>query len=123
MKQHSPGFLKVVQDALSRVQEITPQELHAKLERKDPICVIDVREDSEITSGVIPTAIHLSKGIIERDVEKRIPDLDTPIVTYCSGGFRCALVADNLQKMGYRHVHSLRGGLSAWLEAGYSLVK
>lgn len=85
--------------------------------------IIDVRESDEWETGYIPTAIHLSKGIIERDIEKKIPDLNTEIVVYCSGGFRCALVADSLQKIGYTQVYSLDTGLQGWLDAGYTLQK
>lgn len=85
--------------------------------------LIDVRELNEWETGYIPTAIHLSKGIIERDIEKKIPNLNDQVVVYCSGGFRCALVADNLQKMGYTQVYSLDTGLQGWLDEGYSLQK
>ncbi|KTC93228.1 rhodanese-like domain-containing protein [Legionella cincinnatiensis] len=123
MKQHSPGFLALVKDSKSRIQEITPQALKEKIELQEPMLIIDVRESDEWETGYIPTAIHLSKGIIERDIEKKVPDLNTKMVVYCSGGFRCALVADSLQKIGYTQVYSLDTGLQGWLDAGYSLQK
>ncbi|KTD54392.1 rhodanese domain protein [Legionella sainthelensi] len=123
MKQHSPGFLALVNDSKRRIKEITPQALKEKIDRQEPMLIIDVRESDEWETGYIPTAIHLSKGIIERDIEKKIPDLNTEIVVYCSGGFRCALVADSLQKIGYTQVYSLDTGLQGWLDAGYSLQK
>lgn len=123
MKQHSPGFLALVTESKKRISEITPRDLKQKLDHKERFYLIDVREDNEWPTGHIPTAIHLGKGIIERDIEKKIPDLNAPIVTYCSGGFRCALVADTLQKMGYKHVFSLESGLQGWNDAGYDLEK
>ncbi|WP_115707247.1 rhodanese-like domain-containing protein [Legionella sainthelensi] len=123
MKQHSPGFLALVNDSKSRIKEITPQALKEKIDRQEFMLIIDVRESDEWETGYIPAAIHLSKGIIERDIEKKIPDFNTEIVVYCSGGFRCALVADSLQKIGYTQVYSLDTGLQGWLDAGYSLHK
>ena len=121
-KQHSPGFLKLVTDCKQRIQEITPQALKDKLVRRDELCLIDVREDSEWnSSGHIPSAIHLSRGILERDIEKQFPDYNRPVVLYCSGGFRCALAADSLQQMGYQHVYSLKTGLQGWIDAGFEI--
>lgn len=123
MKQHSPRFLDLVQEAKSRIQEINPEELKRKLDHHEPLYIIDVREESEWPTGHIPGAVHLGKGVIERDIEKKVPDTGTPILVYCSGGFRCALVAANLQQMGYTQISSLDGGLSAWTAAGYPLEK
>lgn len=123
MKHHAPGFLTLVTESKRCIQEITPQKLKEKIDHQEPMQIIDVREYNEWETGYIPTAIHLSKGIIERDIEKKIHDLNAQIVVYCSGGFRCALVADNLQKMGYTQVYSLDTGLQGWLDAGYSLQK
>ena len=123
MKHHSPGFLKLVSEAKKKIHEITPAQLKEKLDQHELLQLIDVREESEWASGHIPTALHLSKGIIERDIEKKFPDLNTPIVTYCSGGFRCALVAETLQKMGYTTVSSLESGSQGWLDAGYEIEK
>ena len=123
MKQHSPHFLKLVHEAKKKIHEITPAQLKEKLDRNEPFDLIDVREESEWATGHIPTAIHLSKGIIERDIEKKFPDLNTPLVVYCSGGFRCALVAETLQKMGYTTVSSLESGSQGWVDAGYEIKK
>ncbi|MBX9578640.1 MAG: hypothetical protein K2W97_09255 [Chthoniobacterales bacterium] len=123
MKQHSPSFLKLVSDAKKQIHEITPAQLKEKLDQHEPLQLIDVREESEWSSGHIPTATHLSKGIIERDIEKKFPDLNTSLVVYCSGGFRCALVAESLQKMGYTHVSSLESGSQGWIDAGYSFLQ
>ncbi|HAT1658254.1 rhodanese-like domain-containing protein [Legionella pneumophila] len=123
MKQHSQGFLKLVAEAKTRINEISPQILKSKIDNHEKLIIIDVREEEELKTGKIPNAIHLSKGIIERDIEKIITDNQSNIVVYCSGGYRCALVADSLQKMGYTNVFSLDTGLQGWLDAGYSLVK
>ncbi|QEY51552.1 rhodanese-like domain-containing protein [Legionella longbeachae] len=123
MKHHSPGFLELVKDSKSRIKEISPQVLKDKIDHHEHMLIIDVRESEEWETGYIPTAIHLSKGVIERDIEKKVPDFNTKIVVYCSGGFRCALVADSLQKIGYKQVYSLDTGLQGWLDAGYSLQK
>lgn len=123
MKQHSPQFLALVTEAKKRIKEITPQILKQKLDNQEPLSLIDVREDLEWTTGHIPTAIHIGKGVIERDIEKNITDFNTPIIVYCSGGFRCALVADSLQNMGYTQVYSLETGLQGWLDAGYDIKK
>ncbi|CZG17115.1 TPA: sulfurtransferase [Legionella pneumophila] len=123
MKQHSQGFLKLVAEAKNRINEISPQILKSKIDNNEKLIIIDVRETDEWETGKIPNAIHLSKGIIERDIEKIITDNQSNIVVYCSGGYRCALVADSLQKMGYTNVFSLDTGLQGWLDAGYSLVK
>lgn len=122
-KQHAPGFLKVVNDAKSRVRECTVADVKARLDRGEKLNIIDVREESEFAAGHIPGAVHLSKGIIERDVETRFPDTKTELVLYCGGGFRSALAADNLQKMGYTKIISMDGGHRGWKEAGYSLEK
>lgn len=119
MKQHSSQFLTLVAESKKRIKEITAQNLKEKMDRHEPMCIIDVREDNEWPTGHIPNAIHMSKGIIERDIEKQIPEQQTPIVVYCSGGFRCALVADTLQRMGYTHVYSLENGMKGWADAGY----
>ncbi|AWN74275.1 rhodanese-like domain-containing protein [Legionella anisa] len=123
MKQHSRGFLALVTEAKKRVKEIAPQKLKEKIDRHEPMQLVDVRELNEWETGYISTAIHLSKGVIERDIEKKIPDLNTQVIVYCSGGFRSVLAADNLQKMGYTNVSSLETGLQGWLNEGYSLHK
>jgi rhodanese-related sulfurtransferase len=115
--KHSPGFLRVVDDAKQRIREVTVLEVNELLERGTPFHLVDVREESEWAKGHLPSAIHLSKGIIERDIETTIKDHGAHIVLYCGGGFRSALAADNLQKMGYTNVESMAGGWRAWTEA------
>lgn len=122
-RQHSPRFLKIVEDAKKRVHELTLDDVKAKLDRKEKFLLIDVREESEYAADHLPGAIHLGKGIIERDVENRVPDPDTPVVLYCAGGFRSVLAADNLQKMGYTQVLSMNGGVRGWREKGFPLTK
>jgi rhodanese-related sulfurtransferase len=121
--QHSPRFLKIVEDAKKRVHEVTIDEVKAKLDRKEKFLLVDVREESEYAADHLPGAVHLGKGIIERDVEGRVPDQNTPLVLYCGGGFRSALAADNLQKMGYTRVLSMDGGIRGWREKGFALTK
>jgi rhodanese-related sulfurtransferase len=116
--QHTPGFLKIVQDAKTRIKECTIDQMRAKQAAGEKFLLVDVREEGEWASGHIPGAIHLSKGIIERDVEAKVPDPGTPLILYCGGGFRSALAADNLQKMGYTNVISMDGGMRGWREKG-----
>jgi rhodanese-related sulfurtransferase len=121
--QHSPGFLKVVNDAKTRVKETTVSDVKSRLDRGEKFLLVDVREESEYAKDHLPGAIHLGKGIIERDIEERVPDHAAPMVLYCGGGFRSALAADNLQKMGYTQVLSMDGGVRDWREKGYPFVK
>jgi rhodanese-related sulfurtransferase len=121
--QHSPRFLKIVEDAKKRIHEVTIDEVKAKLDRKEEFLLIDVREESEYAADHLPGAVHLGKGILERDVEDRAPDPNTPMVLYCGGGFRSALAADNLQNMGYTRVLSMDGGIRGWREKGFTLTK
>ena len=123
MKSHSPRFLEVVNDAKKRVRELTVEDVKEKMDRGEKFYLVDVREESEWNQDHLPGAIHLGKGIIERDIESKIPDTNTEIVLYCGGGFRSALAADNLQKMGYTNVISMDGGYSGWRNAGYRLEK
>jgi rhodanese-related sulfurtransferase len=122
-KQHSSAFLALVQDAKQRIRETTIPELKKRLEAKEEFHLIDVREDHEWAAGRIPGAIHLCKGIIERDIEEKIPNREAEILLYCGGGFRSALVADNLQKMGYKRVASVDGGWRGWRAAGFPVEK
>ena len=117
--KHSPAFLKLVKESKTRIRETDIAEVKRRLDAGDKFLLVDVREESEWARGRLPGAVHLSKGVIERDIEKAIPDKSRPIVLYCGGGFRSALVADNLQKMGYTSVISMDGGWRAWTEAGY----
>jgi rhodanese-related sulfurtransferase len=120
---HPPRFLKIVNEARGRVRETTADEIKARLDRKDKFVLVDVREDREYDADHIVGAVHLGKGIIERDVEAKYPALDTELVLYCGGGFRSALAADNLQKMGYTNVISMDGGIREWREKAYPLEK
>ena len=120
---HPPAFLNLVNDAKTRVEEESFQETKKRIDAGEKFILVDTREDSEWARGHIPGAIHLSKGIIERDIEKTVPDKDARIILYCGGGFRSALAADNLQKMGYRNVISMDGGWRGWTEAGLPTVK
>ena len=118
-KQHAPRFLEIVNSARSRVRECSVADVKGRLDASDSFQVVDVREDHEFAKGHIPGATHLGKGVIERDIEKTFPDVDTELVLYCGGGYRSALAADALQLMGYRNVISMDGGWRGWTEAGY----
>jgi rhodanese-related sulfurtransferase len=120
---HAQGFLNLVNDAKQRIKQETFRETKKRLDNGEKLILVDTREDAEWARGHIPGAIHLGRGIIERDIEKTIPDKATPIVLYCGGGFRSALAADNLQKMGYRNVISMEGGWRGWTEAGFPIIK
>lgn len=117
-KQHTPGFLAIVNDAKSRIQEVDLGGFRRMQESGEAFVLVDVREESEWAAGHAAGAVHLGKGVIERDVETRIPDHDTKLVLYCGGGFRSALAADNLRKMGYKNAISLDGGWRAYRESG-----
>ena len=120
-KQHSLRFLNIVDDARSRVTECNVEAVKARLDSGETFHVVDVREESEYARGHLPGAAHIGKGVIERDIEARIPDTAAAIVLYCGGGFRSALAADALQKMGYTNVISMDGGWREWNAAGYSV--
>src|SRR5260221_7377149 len=122
-KQHAPAFLKLVQDAKTRIKECTVADVKQRLDAGDKFVLVDVREESEWAAGHAPGAVHMSKGVIERDVETKVPDKDTPLVLYCGGGFRSALAADNIQKMGYTNVVSMDGGVRGWREKGLPFTK
>jgi rhodanese-related sulfurtransferase len=121
--QHPPRFVKIVDDARSRIRETDVDTVKSRMDRGDKFLLVDVREESEFAKDHLPGAIHLGKGVIERDIEGRVPKLDTEMVLYCGGGFRSALAADNLQKMGYTNVISMDGGIRGWREKHYPLVK
>jgi len=121
--QHSQRFLKIVDDARKRVRETNVDDVRQKLDRGEKFLLIDVREESEYAKDHLPGAIHLGKGIIERDIEERAPDTSATMILYCGGGFRSALAADNLQKMGYTNVISMDGGIRVWREKGFPLEK
>jgi len=121
--QHSPGFLALVTDARRRVRECTAADVRQRLDRGERFHFVDVREDSEFAVDRAAGARHIGRGVLERDVETLIPEKDAPIVLYCGGGYRSALSADNLQKMGYTNVISMDGGIRAWREAGYPIER
>ena len=120
---HTPEFLKLVQDAKSRIRETDVQTVKKQLDAGEKIVVVDVREESEWARGHIPGAVYIGKGVIERDIEQKVPDKSATLVLYCGGGFRSALAADNLQKMGYKNAISMDGGWRGWTESGYPVAK
>jgi rhodanese-related sulfurtransferase len=119
---HSPQFLRLVDEAKSRIQQTTPEEVKKKMDNGEKFVLVDVREDNEWELGHIVGAIHIGKGIIERDIEKHVPDFNAEIVLYCGGGYRTALAAENLQRMGYTNVVSMDGGWRRWNELGYPVL-
>lgn len=122
-RQHSTRFLQLVNESKKHVRETNVDEVKAKLDRGEKLILIDVREESEFAKDHLPGAIHLSRGVIERDIEKNAPDINTPLVLYCGGGNRSALAAESLQKMGYTNVLSMDGGIRAWREKGFPLAE
>ncbi len=122
MAKHAPGFVAIVNDARTRIQECTVQDVKRWLDARESFHLIDVREESEWSRGRLTSAQHLGKGIIERDVETRFPEKSAKLVLYCGGGYRSALAADNLQKMGYTNVISMDGGFTGWKDAGFDLA-
>ena len=123
MAKHAPRFLKLVEETKSRVRETSVPEVKRRLDAGEQLLLLDVREESEWAAGHLPGAIHLGKGVVERDAEELLPDDRAEIILYCGGGFRSALAADNLQKMGYTNVLSMDGGFRAWREAGLPVEK
>ena len=121
MKDHARGFLGLVEQALSKVPEVDVYQVKNRLDKSEQFVLIDVREDNEWNLGRIPTALHLGKGIIERDIESVVDDRDTELILYCQGGFRSALAAESLNKMGYQNVFSMSGGFGAWVENEFSI--
>ena len=118
-KQHAEQFLKIAADARSRIRECNVEDVKVRLDRGELLKLIDVREESEFSAGHLPGAQHISKGVIERDIEALHPDANAELILYCGGGYRSALAADNLQKMGYKNVISMDGGWRSWNEASY----
>lgn len=123
MAKHAPRFLQLVNEVRPRIRECTVEDVRNRLDRGETLQLVDVREESEWAGGHLPTAVHLGKGVIERDVESRFPDPQTELVLYCGGGYRSALAAYNLQQMGYQNVISMDGGFRGWKEAGLSIEK
>src|SRR5688572_28032109 len=122
-KQQNPQFLKLVTDARARVRECRVEDFKKRLESGDRIVIMDVREESEYAAGHLPGAVHMGKGVIERDIETKVPDPATPLVIYCGGGYRSALAADAIQKMGYANVISMDVGCRDWTGKGYPVEK
>jgi rhodanese-related sulfurtransferase len=120
--QHAPRFLALVDAARRRIREVTVDDVKTMLDRGDRFELVDTREESEFARGHLPRARHLSKGILERDIEAAVPDLATPIVLYCGGGYRSALAAENLGRMGYTNVVSMDGGWREWTAKGYPII-
>jgi rhodanese-related sulfurtransferase len=120
---HSAEFLKLVQDAKKRVKETNVADVKKRMDAGEKFILVDVREDNEWANGHLPGALHLGKGIIERDIEQQVPDTSAKLILYCGGGFRSALAGDNLQKMGYTSVESMDGGWKAWVQAGLPIAK
>ena len=121
--KHNPGFVKVVDEARARVRECTVSDVKARLERGEQFHFVDVREDDEFGQDHAAGAIHIGKGVIERDIETAIPNKQAPLVLYCGGGYRSVLAADSLRQMGYTDVISMDGGIKAWRAAGYPMEK
>lgn len=121
--KHNPGFLKIVEEARRRIRECTVADVKAKLDRGERFHFVDVREDNEFAVDHAKGALHLGRGILERDIETVIPDRHVEIVLYCGGGYRSALAAENLLKMGYANVTAMDGGIRAWREAGFPIEK
>ena len=121
--QHSPQFLRLVNDAKTRVKETNVADVKRRMDSGETFLLVDVREDNEWARGHLPGAVHMGRGVIERDVETSVPETGTKMILYCGGGFRSALVADNLQQMGYTNVESMDGGWRGWNEAGLPTEK
>ena len=117
-KKHTPRFLAICEDAKTRIPEITVDQVMGMVESRADVTLVDVREESEWAAGRIRGAIHLGKGVIERDIEQTVSDVNTVLVLYCGGGYRSALAAESLHRMGYVHAVSMVGGWKAWLKAG-----
>lgn len=122
MAKHTPRFLQIVNEARARVKEVTVDDVKGMLDKSEKFLLVDVREESEFAKDHLPGAIHLSKGVIERDIEQRMPDAGAKLVLYCGGGYRSALAADNLQKMGYTNILSMDGGIRDWRAKQYPLT-
>jgi rhodanese-related sulfurtransferase len=120
---HSPQFLKLVNEAKKQVKETNVADVKRRMDSGEKFLLVDVREDNEWEKGHVPGAVHMGRGVIERDIETQVPETSTKMILYCGGGFRSALVADNLQKMGYTNVESMDGGWKGWVAAGLPTKK
>jgi rhodanese-related sulfurtransferase len=123
MAKHNPQFLRLVSDAKARVRECRVEDVKKRLDSGDRFVLVDVREESEYAAGHLPGAVHMGKGVIERDIETKVPDPATPLVLYCGGGYRSALAADAIQKMGYTNVISMDGGWRDWNAKGFPVER
>lgn len=121
--EHSAKFLALVNDARKRIKQTNVADVKRRMDAGEKFVIVDVREESEWAQGHVPGAIHLGKGIIERDIEQRVPETGTKLILYCGGGFRSALAAENLQKMGYTNVESMDGGWRGWVAVGLPTQK
>jgi rhodanese-related sulfurtransferase len=122
-KKHSPGFEKICDDARKRIKEVSVQNVKKELGANQSFILIDVREDHEWLEGHIPEAIHLGKGIIERDIEERVPNKNSVLILYCGGGYRSALAAESIQRMGYKNIQSMAGGIRVWKDHDFPITK
>jgi rhodanese-related sulfurtransferase len=120
---HAPQFLKLVNEAKKKIKETNVTDVKRRMDAGEKFILVDTREDAEWANGHISGAVHMGRGVIERDIEARVPDTSTKLILYCGGGFRSALAADNLQKMGYSNVESMDGGWKGWVEAGFPTSK
>ena len=120
---HSPQFLRLVNEAKKQVKETNVADVKRRMDSGEKFLLVDVREDNEWEKGHVPGAVHMGRGVIERDIETQVPETSTKMILYCGGGFRSALVADNLQKMGYANVESMDGGWKGWVAAGLPTKK
>lgn len=123
MGTHASGFMRMVNEAKGRIREVTVEEVKPRLDAGEKPLIVDVREESEWAAGHLPGAVHLGKGILERDIEKLVPDTGTELILYCGGGYRSALAAESLVRMGYSNVCSMDGGVRGWREAGGVMVQ
>lgn len=121
--EHSPHFLELVNEAKTRVKETNVEDVKQRMDNGEKFLLVDVREDHEWEKGHVPGAVHMGRGVIERDIEVKVPETATKMILYCGGGFRSALVADSLQKMGYSNVESMDGGWRGWVGAGLPTAK
>lgn len=121
--QHAPRFLQLVNEARRRVKETDVPDVKRRMDAGEKFLLVDVREESEWAKGHLPGAVHMGKGVIERDIEQKVPDTGAKLVLYCGGGFRSVLVAENLQKMGYTNVESMDGGWRGWTGAGLPVAR
>lgn len=120
---HAPKFLQLVNESKTKIKETNVEDVKRRMDAGEKFLLVDVREDNEWANGHLPGAVHMGRGIIERDIEGAVPDTGAKMILYCGGGFRSALVADNLQKMGYTNVESMDGGWKGWLAAGLPTTK